>query len=751
MTPQEQAQYQQILKGLSTSASGLNSWLGTNPYVSGAGSTAASGANALGIASGIQQGGVTGDTSAAANAARLIGKYGSNLGLNSSTASGMNTGATGALDALSLYQGLEKGGVQGYGQAAGAGLQGAGLLTSNPALTTAGGYVLAPLALYNAVKNWQSGNTGSDALQGAEAGAAVGSVVPGIGTVIGGLVGGAAGALSSAFGGGRQDPETANWQSYVPAANSNSGLSTLLNPSQNFQNLSGVMDAKDNTAGHSQPIEQVFGRQGENNLLNQMAGQINSGVQKGTITPGMDASQIYSQVITPWLSSQGAGVANQNTAKGDPEGTALNSTLQNLVSQYVGGQITPTTQLGLNGQTDSNLPSFVGFGNQEGGQSEADASNATTRALYANASPSVLASKLAPVSNITPAASHVSTPTVNLTQPPGKVAEGGYMKRKKGRRRFDDGGDVDYSGSTDYASDPGYTPTDFMQTPQFDSSNQAGDPSNGGYLNNQDYLAATLQDPNFFSDVGDNYNSSVAGGSSGSGIGSALSKLKANATGANGISGILQILAGLTPIAGALARPKTNTNSPTAAPGMTQGATAPKAPMFNRTQIASPTNNASGVPMTQQDWYTYGSRPEAQFFQNNSVPLAQATGVATKQARGGALSSLQNPPSNYGMPEFDSAVEHHVNGPGDGTSDDIPAKLSDGEYVMDANTVSMLGNGSNKAGAERLDTLRQNLRKHAARSMAGGKQFMKAKPPEQYMKGGPKVKGRGKPIAFGVE
>ena len=80
------------------------------------------------------------------------------------------------------------------------------------------------------------------------------------------------------------------------------------------------------------------------------------------------------------------------------------------------------------------------------------------------------------------------------------------------------------------------------------------------------------------------------------------------------------------------------------------------------------------------------------------------------------------------QPEFDSAQESSVQGPGDGTSDDIPAQLSDGEYVMDANTVSMLGNGSNKAGAARLGQLRENLRKHAARSMKGGKQFMKAKP-----------------------
>jgi hypothetical protein len=140
--------------------------------------------------------------------------------------------------------------------------------------------------------------------------------------------------------------------------------------------------------------------------------------------------------------------------------------------------------------------------------------------------------------------------------------------------------------------------------------------------------------------------------------------------------------------------------------------------------------------MTLGDWYTYGSRPEATFFNNNYVPLAQATGVSQGQARGGALGHIHHEPDSDEsviLPEFDSAFEHHAEGPGDGTSDNIPAQLSDGEYVMDANTVSLLGNGSNKAGAARLDQLRANLRRHAAGSMSKGKQFMKAKAPESYM------------------
>jgi hypothetical protein len=77
-----------------------------------------------------------------------------------------------------------------------------------------------------------------------------------------------------------------------------------------------------------------------------------------------------------------------------------------------------------------------------------------------------------------------------------------------------------------------------------------------------------------------------------------------------------------------------------------------------------------------------------------------------------------------------------VHGPGTGRSDEIPAMLSDGEYVMDAETVSMLGDGSSKAGAKKLDDLRVKIRKHKGKSLAKGKFSRDAKPAERYMAGG---------------
>jgi len=94
-------------------------------------------------------------------------------------------------------------------------------------------------------------------------------------------------------------------------------------------------------------------------------------------------------------------------------------------------------------------------------------------------------------------------------------------------------------------------------------------------------------------------------------------------------------------------------------------------------------------------------------------------------AHGGAI--------NGALGQAMGAHQGHVQGPGDGQSDDIDAKLSDGEYVIPADVVSALGNGSNSAGARSLDGLRTNVRKHVGARMADGKQTPKAKLAHQYL------------------
>jgi hypothetical protein len=95
-----------------------------------------------------------------------------------------------------------------------------------------------------------------------------------------------------------------------------------------------------------------------------------------------------------------------------------------------------------------------------------------------------------------------------------------------------------------------------------------------------------------------------------------------------------------------------------------------------------------------------------------------ATGGLTGYAKGGSKSS------------------RYVDGPGSGREDKIPALLSDGEYVIDAETLALLGDGSTKEGARRMDKFRANIRKHKGRALSRGRISPNAKSPDKYMGGG---------------
>lgn len=82
-----------------------------------------------------------------------------------------------------------------------------------------------------------------------------------------------------------------------------------------------------------------------------------------------------------------------------------------------------------------------------------------------------------------------------------------------------------------------------------------------------------------------------------------------------------------------------------------------------------------------------------------------------------------------------NAMARFVRGGGSGRDDEINARLSDGEYVMDAETVAMLGDGSTNEGARRLDQMRAKLRKHKGKALVRGKFSPNAKSPLSYLQG----------------
>lgn len=102
--------------------------------------------------------------------------------------------------------------------------------------------------------------------------------------------------------------------------------------------------------------------------------------------------------------------------------------------------------------------------------------------------------------------------------------------------------------------------------------------------------------------------------------------------------------------------------------------------------------------------------------QSGAYNKEQAPQVA--MARGGALSN----------------IAYLARGAGTGRSDEIDAKLSDGEFVIDAETVAMLGDGSTQAGAKKLDEMRAAIRSHKGKALAKGKFSPNAKSPLAYLK-----------------
>lgn len=149
----------------------------------------------------------------------------------------------------------------------------------------------------------------------------------------------------------------------------------------------------------------------------------------------------------------------------------------------------------------------------------------------------------------------------------------------------------------------------------------------------------------------------------------------------------------------------------------------PKLPTSYTTHLNPPAYTRTPNAYTG-NYYTYGESPEFNFYSNNQVPQN-----APGQARGGLQQGMGNRAPQAPM---------YVKGPGDGTSDNINAKLSDGEYVVPAHVVAALGNGSSDAGAKALDQLQANVRRRVGKQMASNKQPTRIGSPEKYLGRGAK-------------
>ena len=126
------------------------------------------------------------------------------------------------------------------------------------------------------------------------------------------------------------------------------------------------------------------------------------------------------------------------------------------------------------------------------------------------------------------------------------------------------------------------------------------------------------------------------------------------------------------------------------------------------------------------DWYRQSQK-------GPGGPGNYAQGGYLRMMRGGYPADLM-----MGMPmrrDYGRGNYVEPDGQGDGRSDHVEARLSPGEFVVDAESVSMLGNGDNAAGARKLDEMRRGVRKQKGKALAKGKFSPDAKSPEAYMRG----------------
>jgi hypothetical protein len=107
------------------------------------------------------------------------------------------------------------------------------------------------------------------------------------------------------------------------------------------------------------------------------------------------------------------------------------------------------------------------------------------------------------------------------------------------------------------------------------------------------------------------------------------------------------------------------------------------------------------------------------FFGTSETPASSSqTQEQTPQSLFGFAAGGHVPNMGYhpmGEPEFYSEggmQNTYIEGRGDGTSDSIPAMVAANEYVLPADIVSSLGNGSSDAGASILDRFVREIRQH---------------------------------------
>jgi hypothetical protein len=109
------------------------------------------------------------------------------------------------------------------------------------------------------------------------------------------------------------------------------------------------------------------------------------------------------------------------------------------------------------------------------------------------------------------------------------------------------------------------------------------------------------------------------------------------------------------------------------------------------TYAPNPYNNMYSAGLANTT--TYQGNPYDNIYSSSSAPYPTARLAA------GGIAALKDFPRKTGP----------IDGPGTGTSDSVPAMLSDGEFVFTARAVRAMGQGSRRKGAKRMYKLMKQL------------------------------------------
>ena len=150
---------------------------------------------------------------------------------------------------------------------------------------------------------------------------------------------------------------------------------------------------------------------------------------------------------------------------------------------------------------------------------------------------------------------------------------------------------------------------------------------------------------------------------------------------------------------------------------------------YAKVKTAAEAAGYSATPEFIQSYEIANNLPESAYTKLNKQFIKKNVGGDINSYAQGGMSSLGGY-ARGGMPRL-------LDGPGDGMSDNIPAtindrqpaRLADGEFVVPADVVSHLGNGSTKAGSKRLHLMMDQVRQARTGNPKQGKRIN----PDKFM------------------